>query len=99
MLRKVGYLFSRSVFDELRHLADYRNYGGAPLLGVAGVVIISHGSSDELAVSQAIQQGRHHVEVGLNDAIARIVSEHAELFKGKAHGNGAKHDAESAFSA
>ena len=33
---------------------DYRVYGGAPLLGVNGVVIISHGRSNELAIANAI---------------------------------------------
>jgi phosphate acyltransferase len=79
--RKLGYLLSRSVFTKLRGMADYREYGGAPLLGIAGVVIISHGRSDDMAIMRAIMQGKRHVEVDLNGAIERLVKEHADLFK------------------
>lgn len=79
--RKLGYLFSKSVFEELRYIADYRNYGGAPLLGVNGAVIIAHGGSDHKAMANAIRQAKHHVDVGLNQAIAQTVTDHADLFK------------------
>jgi len=79
--RKLGYLLSRSVFAKLRGMADYREYGGAPLLGIAGVVIISHGRSDDKAIMRAIMQGKRHVEVDLNGAIEQLVKQHAELFK------------------
>ncbi|MBN2362349.1 MAG: phosphate acyltransferase PlsX [Deltaproteobacteria bacterium] len=82
--RKLAYLLSRAVFAKLRLMADYREYGGAPLLGIAGVVIISHGRSDDMAIMRAIMQGKRHVEVDLNGAIERIVKEHAELFKSAA---------------
>lgn len=42
---------------------DYRQYGGAPLLGVKGVVVIAHGSSDATAISYAILQA-HRCVVG-----------------------------------
>ncbi len=80
-LRKLGYLFSKNVFAELRKIADYREYGGAPLLGIDGVVIISHGGSDALAIAKAVAQGKRHVDVGLNAAIAELVLQHTELFK------------------
>ena len=79
--RKIGYFFSREVFAKLRIIADPREYGGAPLLGINGVVIISHGGSDAFAIRRAVAQAKHHVEVGLNEAIASVVTEHAELFK------------------
>lgn len=79
-LRKLGYLLSKAVFAKLRGQSDYRHYGGAPLLGVKGVVIIAHGGSDELAMATAIKQARHQVEVGLLDAIMSSVSEHPDIF-------------------
>jgi len=83
--RKIGYFFSREVFAKMRTIADYREYGGAPLLGINGVVIISHGGSDAIAVQRAVAQGQHLVEVGLSEAIASVVTEHAELFKRRKH--------------
>jgi glycerol-3-phosphate acyltransferase PlsX len=43
---------------------DYREYGGAPLLGVKAPVIKGHGSSDVKAVLSAINQARRFVETG-----------------------------------
>ncbi|MGM0602792.1 MAG: phosphate acyltransferase PlsX [Bacillota bacterium] len=41
---------------------DYRQYGGAPLLGLEGIVVISHGSSDATAVYNAVNAARKAVE-------------------------------------
>jgi glycerol-3-phosphate acyltransferase PlsX len=49
---------------------DYHEYGGAPLLGVNGVCIISHGSSQARTITNAIMRAREYVNSGLNDAIS-----------------------------
>jgi glycerol-3-phosphate acyltransferase PlsX len=48
----------------LRRLTDYRTQGGAPLLGVKGITVIAHGSSDSYAVKNAIRTAREAVERG-----------------------------------
>ena len=50
---------------------DYHEYGGAPLLGVNGVCLISHGSSVARTITNAIRRARSFVELGINDAIVR----------------------------
>ena len=50
---------------------DYSDYGGAPLLGVKGVSIISHGSSSPRAIKNAIQVAVRAVESRMNDHIGR----------------------------
>jgi glycerol-3-phosphate acyltransferase PlsX len=50
-----GYLIKDS-FKHLKKLMDYREYGGSPLLGVKGISIICHGSSDQLAIKNALLQ-------------------------------------------
>jgi glycerol-3-phosphate acyltransferase PlsX len=50
---------------------DYHEYGGAPLLGVRGVCLISHGASEARTIANAILRARHFVESGVNDAISR----------------------------
>jgi len=50
---------------------DYSDYGGAPLLGVKGVSIISHGSSSPHAMKNAIQVAVRAVESRMNDHIGR----------------------------
>jgi glycerol-3-phosphate acyltransferase PlsX len=50
----VGSLLSRRAFRRFRRRVDYSEYGGAPLLGVAGVAIVGHGRSSAKAVRNAI---------------------------------------------
>jgi len=52
---KLGYVLSRQAFKEFRKRMDYSEYGGAPLLGVKGVVIICHGRSNDNAIFNAIR--------------------------------------------
>ena len=51
---QVGYLLSRRAFRRFRKRVDYSEYGGAPLLGVAGLAVIGHGRSSVKAVRNAI---------------------------------------------
>lgn len=59
--------------DVLRRRVDYSEYGGAPLLGIAGVSIIAHGRSDAKAIASAIriaaQAARADYVAGVADAI------------------------------
>ncbi|HXH23992.1 MAG TPA: phosphate acyltransferase PlsX [Vicinamibacterales bacterium] len=51
---QVGYLLSRRAFRRFRRRVDYSEYGGAPLLGIAGLVVVGHGRSSVKAVRNAI---------------------------------------------
>lgn len=55
-LAKLGALFMKKSFRALKSKIDYAEYGGAPLLGVRGNVLISHGKSNERAIECAIKQ-------------------------------------------
>lgn len=50
----IGYLFSKSGINGIKNKMDYKNVGGALLLGVNGVVIKAHGSSDARSFSSAL---------------------------------------------
>lgn len=50
----VGYLLARRAFRRFRRRVDYSEYGGAPLLGVAGLAVVGHGRSSVKAVRNAI---------------------------------------------
>jgi glycerol-3-phosphate acyltransferase PlsX len=50
----VEHLLSRRAFERFRRLVDYSEYGGAPLVGVAGLAIVGHGRSSAKAVRNAI---------------------------------------------
>jgi glycerol-3-phosphate acyltransferase PlsX len=51
---QMGYLLSRRAFRRFRRRVDYSEYGGAPLLGVAGLVVVGHGRSSAKAIRNAI---------------------------------------------
>lgn len=57
VLRKIPALFLKPAFRAIRGRLDYAEIGGAPLLGVNGVVIIAHGRSDERAIMNAVRSG------------------------------------------
>jgi glycerol-3-phosphate acyltransferase PlsX len=61
-LSKLGYLLSKKSFSNFKRRFDYSEHGGAPLLGVDGTVIISHGRSSSIAIKNAIRVGSELVE-------------------------------------
>jgi phosphate acyltransferase len=67
---KIGYVLSRQAFKEFRKRMDYSEYGGAPLLGVKGVVIICHGRSNDNAIRNAIRVATESASEHVNDRIA-----------------------------
>lgn len=56
---QIGALLARKAFRTFKTRVDYSEYGGAPLLGVRGIVIICHGSSPAKAIKNAIRVARH----------------------------------------
>jgi len=68
---RAGALLMRRAFRSLRSELDYAEYGGAPLLGVNGVVIISHGKSSKRAIQNAILVAARSVEAELNRHIQK----------------------------
>ncbi len=64
---KIGYMLARGAFTNLKKKIDYAEYGGAPLIGVDGVCIISHGRSNPKAMKNAILRARECVSARLND--------------------------------
>jgi glycerol-3-phosphate acyltransferase PlsX len=67
--RQMGYLLSRRAFMDFKKRLDYSEYGGAPLLGLKGVAIVSHGSSNGTAIMNAIRVAAEFIRSGLNDKI------------------------------
>lgn len=69
--RQVGYLLSRSAFADFKKRLDYSEYGGAPLLGLKGVCIIGHGSSNANAIKNAIRVAAEFSGRNINAKIER----------------------------
>ncbi len=72
--RQVGALLSRSAFTDFKKRLDHTEYGGAPLLGVKGVCIITHGSSNANAVKNAVRVAAEFSESGVNQSIERSLA-------------------------
>lgn len=69
MVSKIGALISKKAFMKVKERGDSSQYGGAPLLGVKGVCVIGHGSSDEIAISNGIRVAREAALNKMNEAI------------------------------
>jgi glycerol-3-phosphate acyltransferase PlsX len=69
--RQVGYLLSRSAFSDFKKRIDHTEYGGAPLLGVKGACIITHGSSNTNAMKNAVRVAAEFAQRGINESIER----------------------------
>jgi glycerol-3-phosphate acyltransferase PlsX len=59
---------------ELRQELDYRAIGGAPLLGVKGVCIIAHGSSDAVAMKNSLRVAAEAVDSGMVEMTERYLT-------------------------
>ena len=72
IIATLGAALSSSAFNELKKKMDYSEYGGAPLLGVDGRCIISHGSSNPKAIKNAVRVAIEYIRQDVN---AHIVEE------------------------
>lgn len=68
-LGKVGGLLIRPRVRQLRDRIDWREFGGAPLLGIDGIAVVAHGRSDARAMKNAIRVTRDAVE---NQLVGKI---------------------------
>jgi glycerol-3-phosphate acyltransferase PlsX len=64
-----------AAIDDVRERLDYETYGGAQLLGIRAVVVISHGASSRVAIGNALRMARDGAERDLPGRVAsRLVS-------------------------
>jgi glycerol-3-phosphate acyltransferase PlsX len=64
-ITKAGAFLLQRSFADMRQVFSYKRRGGAPLLGVNGVVVIAHGRSDAEAIAGAIDVARKQAEADL----------------------------------
>ncbi len=84
---QLGYMLAKKSFEDLKKWFDYSNYGGSPLLGVNGGVIISHGRSSSKAIKNAIRAASKLVEQQVVENLANNLKENHDLNTvGKKHG-------------
>ena len=73
-VRKFGAWLARGAFRATARRMSYENYGGSPLLGVRGVTIIAHGSSNATAIKNAIRVAAEDVEHEVNPHIEESIA-------------------------
>ena len=71
---KIGAALSMGAFRRFKKKMDYKEVGGAPLLGINGCVIKAHGSSDAKAFASAIRQAELFVKGNVNPKIAEAIA-------------------------
>lgn len=67
--RQIGYVLARQAFKEFKKRVDYSEYGGAPLIGVKGVCIITHGRSNANAIKNSIRVAAEFAAGRINEQI------------------------------
>jgi glycerol-3-phosphate acyltransferase PlsX len=65
-LRRLGYLLASGAFRSMKRRTDYREVGGALLLGINGIGVICHGSSNAVAIMNAIRVAKDFAERRVN---------------------------------
>jgi glycerol-3-phosphate acyltransferase PlsX len=71
---KLGFLLMRKAFTSFRKRVDYAEYGGAPLLGINGVGIVSHGKSNATAIKNALEVASMMIQNRVNDSIIKALA-------------------------
>jgi len=72
-LGKLGLVLLKTSLSRFKKELDYSEYGGAPLLGVNGVVIIGHGRSNAKAIKNAIRVAKEEIERKFNEKILEAI--------------------------
>lgn len=78
---KIGYFLAKTAFKKLKKKVDYAEYGGAPLLGVDGVCMISHGRSNPTAIKNAVIRAYEFTKNNVNTRLSEEMEKNCDLMK------------------
>ena len=76
-IEKIGAKMAKGAFKKTKERGSYESYGGSPLLGVNGTIIIAHGASSPLAIRNAIRVAGEAVTHRVNPHIEEELSRYA----------------------
>ncbi len=79
ILPTLGAMLSKSAYQKFRETVDYAEYGGAPILGLQGLILVCHGKSNSKAICNAIKMGGIFVRKGTNTHLAQTIMANDEL--------------------
>jgi glycerol-3-phosphate acyltransferase PlsX len=75
-MAKIGYVFARGALRKFRERFDPRRYNGAMLLGLGGIAVKSHGSTDAFGFANAIGVA---IDMKLNGFLEKIRADLARV--------------------
>ncbi len=81
LFAKIGYMLSRGAFKRFRKKVDYAEYGGAPLLGIDGVCMISHGRSNPKAIKNAVTRAYEYSRGRVNEHLREEIAANSGLLR------------------
>jgi glycerol-3-phosphate acyltransferase PlsX len=81
MVSKLGYQLLKPAFMSFSRRVDYAEYGGVPLLGVNGVVVISHGASGPKAIMNAVRVAHQAVQNRIIDQVLDSLNRHEPFYR------------------
>lgn len=86
-ISSIGGLLARPAFNRIRRKVDTDQIGGAPLLGVNGVLIIGHGKNTPIGIKNAIKQAHTAVESGVIEGIRTGLSDLPAIVRNRDNGS------------
>jgi glycerol-3-phosphate acyltransferase PlsX len=75
---RIGYLMMKPAIRNFKKKTDYDEYGGAPLLGINGTCIISHGRSTSKAIKNALRVAADYAAKKVYEAISTDIGNHLQ---------------------
>ena len=77
----IGYVFMRAGVNRIRQTFDYERMGASPLLGVKGMVLITHGSANRRMIEFALDAGARAARVGMSDSVKSGLKSTSPVFR------------------
>lgn len=81
ILARFGFFLLKSSLKRIQKKMDYAEYGGALLLGVNGIVVIGHGTSNEKAIRNAIQLSKKFIKENVLQKISKEIENMQDRLK------------------
>lgn len=79
---RLAYMFIKPAIKKFKKKTDYAEYGGAPLLGIKGTCIISHGRSSAKAIRNAVKTANTSSRLRVDEIISGNLKEYNKSFQG-----------------
>jgi len=76
LMARIGYLFAKGAFDRLKEKMDVRKVNGGVFLGLNGIVVKSHGGTDDEGFAAAVELGYEMVRAGLPGRIGQELAKY-----------------------